>query len=85
VLSSYVRLECYASKAPHVLTSSLADLHVVLEIASCEMDALAVRIARQTLPRGGSSKVRVHIDLVPGKTMLTMIQLTPSNTADLRQ
>jgi hypothetical protein len=49
------------------------------------MDALAVRIARQTLPRGGSSKVRVQIDLLPGRNMLTMIQLTPSNTADLRQ
>jgi hypothetical protein len=73
------------SRAPHVLTSFLADLHVVLEIASCEMDALAVRIARQIVPRVSTPKVRVRTVVLSCGALLTIIQLTPSSADDLCQ
>jgi hypothetical protein len=43
-----------------VLTSELADLYAMPKIASCEMAALAIGIARQTEPRVSTPEVRIR-------------------------
>jgi hypothetical protein len=61
LMSNYVRFKLPYHDHCHVLTNELADFHAMPQIASFKMDALAIRIARQTVPRVSSPKVRVRV------------------------
>jgi len=76
---------CCVHKWYHVLTSEPADIHAVPQTTSRQMDALAICLACQVVPRASASEVRTQTAPAIVRSLLTITQLTSSHADNLRQ